>query len=240
MKCYAEGMQRFFLEPEDFNNGHIEIRDPQVIHQMRRVLRMNPGESFVALDNHGGDFLCELDGINDSRVHAKILEERKNTAEPEIFVTLYQALPKKMELFEWVLQKGTEMGISRFVPMVTQRTERTSMSKRERLEKILKEAAEQSERGKIPELEEAQKFHEVLAKADGKQKILLHGRGNHPLLSKINTQQTSVDILVGPEGGFTEQEIEDAGKNGFTIGSLGKRILRTETAGIVAASLMLL
>lgn len=232
-------MQRFFLEPEDFKNGFVEMRDPQVVHQMRRVLRMRLGEQFVALDGCGGDFLCELYEMNDVLARAKILEQRKNTAEPEIFITLYQSLPKKMELFEWILQKGTEIGVSRFVPIVTERTERASPSKQERLEKILKESAEQCERGKIPELEGVRKFHEVLAKADGKQKVLLHGRGDYPHFSKIVTEQTPVDILIGPEGGFTEKEIEEAAKNGFTISSLGKRVLRTETAGIVAAALIL-
>lgn len=239
MKCYAKGMQRFFLKPEDIQNGFVEIRDPEIIHQMRRVLRMRPGEPFVVLDNRGGDFLCELVEIDDLKARAKILEQRKNTAEPEIFITLYQSLPKKMDLFEWILQKGTEMGVSRFVPMITERTERASPSKRERLEKILREAAEQCERGMIPELEGVCKFHEVLAKSDGKQKILLHGRGDYPLLPKIITKQTPVDMLIGPEGGFTEKEINDAEKNGFTIGSLGKRVLRTETAGIVAAAVIL-
>ncbi len=233
-------MQRFFLKPEDFKNGCVEIHNPQIVHQMMRVLRMRPGEQFVTLDNHGGDFLCELDEINDSLARGKILEQRKNMAEPEIFMTLYQSLPKKMELFEWILQKGTEVGVSRFVPIVSERTERVSLNKFDRLEKILREAAEQSERGKIPELKGIVKFHEALINADGKQKILLHGRGNHPLLSKIITKETPVDIFIGPEGGFSESEIEQAEKYGVTPASLGMRILRTETAAIVAAGITLL
>ncbi len=232
-------MQHFFLKPENFRDGHVEIAEPPMLHQLTRVLRMQTGNELILLDNSGNEFICRIEQIDKKSCRLAISEKRKNGAEPEIFATLYQALPKKLELFEWVLQKGTEIGVSRFVPLITERTERREVSKRGRLEKILKEAAEQCERGKIPELNEAQKFHETLANANGRQKILLHGRGNHPLLSKIITKQTSVDIFVGPEGGFTDSEIQQAAENGFLIASLGPRVLRTETAGIFAASILL-
>jgi 16S rRNA (uracil1498-N3)-methyltransferase len=138
-----------------------------------------------------------------------------------------------------VLQKGTEIGVSRFVPLITERTERIHVPKPDRPEKILKEAAEQCERGKIPELGETQKFPGAFANARGLQKILLHGRGQHPLLSKIIAKQSPIDIFVGPEGGFTENELTQAKKHGCTITSLGPRVLRTETAGIVAIACIL-
>lgn len=250
-------MQRFFLKQENFRDGHIEITEPSTLHQLGRVLRMQTGNELIILDNSGDEFLCRIERLDEKSSLLTIIEKKKNVAEPEIFVTLYQALPKKLELFELVLQKGTEIGVSRFVPLITERTERREVSKRDRMEKILKEAAEQCERGKIPELSEAQKLDDALTNANGKQKILLHGRGNHPLLSKIITKQTLkvapsgriiclasprlglVDIFTGPEGGFTDSEIQQAAENGFLVGSLGPRVLRTETAGIVAASLIL-
>lgn len=232
-------MQHFFVKPENFQGDRVEITEPPILHQMMRVLRMQKGDEAMVLDNSGDEFFCRLEFLSEQKAELRILEKRKNTAEPEIFVTLYQALPKKPELFEWVLQKGTEIGVSRFVPLITERTERTNVPKPERLEKILKEAAEQSERGKIPELGEIQKFPAAFTHTTGRQKILLHGRGKYPLLSKIVAKQGPIDILVGPEGGFMESEIDQAEKSGFTIASLGMRVLRTETAGIVAAALIL-
>lgn len=232
-------MQRFFLKPENFRNGRVEIAEPPILHQLTHVLRMQTGDELIVLDNSGDEFLCRIEQIDKKSCRLTVSEKRKNRAEPEIFMTIYQALPKKLELFELVLQKGTEIGVGRFVPLITERTERREVSKRDRMEKILKEAAEQCERRKIPELSEAQKLNDALANANGKQKILLHGRGNHPLLSKIITKQTPVDIFVGPEGGFTDSEIQQAAESGFLIGSLGPRVLRTETAGIVAAALIL-
>ncbi|MBI2638768.1 16S rRNA (uracil(1498)-N(3))-methyltransferase [Candidatus Peregrinibacteria bacterium] len=232
-------MQHFFLKPENFHGEQIEITESPTLHQLTRVLRIKTGDELMVLDNSGDEFLCRIEQLNENKTRLRIIEKRKNAAEPEIFITLYQSLPKKMELFEWVLQKGTEIGVSRFVPIKTERTQRHEFSKRDRLEKILKEAAEQCERGKIPELIGAQKFTEALANADGQQKFILHGRGDHPLLSKVITKQTSVDVFIGPEGGFTESEIQQAEKNGVIICSLGPRILRTETAAIVATGIIL-
>lgn len=263
-------MQHFFVNPDNIHRDFVKISDPKILHQMARVLRMEPGSEFMALDNTGFEFQCRLEKIDDNAASASILEKQKNIAEPVILITLYQALPKKMELFEWVLQKGTEIGVSRFVPLVTERTERREISKSDRLEKILREAAEQCERGKIPELLPIQKFQEAVTRADGKQKFLLHGRAARSGLvgperaapkeggrvsdrceAQGRTELVGVkreaflvsprfDLFVGPEGGFTEEEIQEAKTHGLQMVSLGPRVLRTETAGVAAAGLVLL
>lgn len=236
-------MQHFFVAPECIMEKVMRVTDPLLIHQMGRVLRMKQKDQCVFLDNSGFEFLSEITSLDKKEVTATVLEKRKNLAEPTLFLTLYQALPKKMELFEWVLQKGTEIGVSEFIPLVTERTERREIPKRDRLEKILKEAAEQCERGKIPELREPFDFNRTIQNQSAGAKILLHSRGEFPLfsekLSEIKTQ-SRVSLFIGPEGGFSDTEIAQARTNGIFIYSLGPQILRTETAGIAAASLILL
>lgn len=235
-------MQRFFLPFENVAGQEIIISDKEIIHQMRQVLRMKPADEFILLDSHGFEYLCRLIALSENEIKVQLIEKRKNDAEASQILTLYQSLPKKMELFEWVLQKGTEIGVSDFVPLVTARGERTNFPKRERLEKILKEAAEQSGRGKIPTLAESIHFAKIEQRIF-ERAVLLHPNAHHPLLSTqlstIKKWQT-VDLFVGPEGGFSEQEIETAERAGGLICSLGPRILRTETAGIVAAGIILL
>lgn len=220
----------------------MRISQPEIVHQMKNVLRMKPGAQFIALDNLGFEFACRISDISDLRVDAQIIEKHLNAAEPELFVTLYQAMPKKMELFEMILQKCTEIGVSEFVPMVTEFCERESLSKRERLERILREATEQCERGKIPTLKKEIKFAEAI-NCDLKFPILLHSRGqNSPLnlQTKEANQIKRCEIFIGPEGGFSEKEVTAAQSKNYKICSLGKTILRTETAAISASTILLL
>lgn len=235
-------MQRFFLKSENFSGEKIFVRNPDIIYQMQRVLRMRNGDKFIALDNNGFEYMCVLEELNKDNVHARITEKRINASESEIFVTLYQALPKKMELFELVLQKGTEIGVSVFVPLITEHTERREITKRERLEKIIREAAEQSERGKIPSLSEPIDFEKAVEENFDGISVILHSRGNYPSLTsklpEIKILQ-KCRIFIGPEGGFSEKEIKFAEQKGISVCSLGPRILRTETAAIVAVSQIL-
>lgn len=246
-------MQRFFLNPQNFQENSLKIGDPDVIHQMNRVLRVKPGDEFIAINNEssGTEYICKIQNIYEGSATATIIEKRKNTAEPDLFITLYQALPKKIELFEWVLQKGTEVGISAFLPLITERTERESAPKKERFQKILKEAAEQSGRGKIPELKEPVSFEKLLRESQAADtgahssahRIIFHTGANYPLLSsQLDTikKSNACSIFIGPEGGFSEKEIAEAKEKGFAVLSLGPRTFRTETAGIVASALLLL
>lgn len=237
-------MQRFFVAPEVLAGKNMQdaiaILDEDLLHQIHRVLRMRKGDSCILLDGTGCEFECNVELVEPKSAIFRIVGKQKNQSEPNVFVTLFQAMPKKMELFELVLQKGTEIGVSQFVPLVTKHTEREDFPKRDRLERILKEAAEQSERGKIPTLSETISFNSAIAETPTL-RILLHSRGNFPALAtflpEINSKK-SCEIFIGPEGGFSEEEVESAQKNGIRIASLGNRILRTETAGVVAASII--
>jgi len=230
-------IHRFFINPEAIKGSEIILEDKNSVNQIRKVLRLKIGEGVLFLDNSGKEYKSVIKQLSDSAVNLEVIEVLENKNESELKITLCQSLCKK-DKFEWVLEKGTEVGISSFLPIISERTEKLGLN-RERAEKILREAAEQSERGIIPKLSEAQKFKESIKNAQG-EKILLDKSGenikNYQLLNQPNNQLT---IFVGPEGGWTEQELKIAKENNAKIISLGLRVLRTETAGLVATAILL-
>lgn len=235
-------MHRFFLPGIMLNAGkNVTLDDPELFHQVKNVLRMKDGERIIVLDNDGFEYELEIQEFLKEKIVGSVLARRKNTAEPALRITLYQAIPKKMELFELVLQKGTEIGVKKFVPLITARTERKSLSKQGRLFRIIKEAAEQSGRGVLPELAEPETFKNSIErwkKELAPLALLFDQRGGK--FSLKNDKETAIAVFIGPEGGFTHEELDLAKNNGVKIVSLGSRILRTETAGIVIPALLLI
>ncbi len=216
------------------------VSDTGLIRQITSVLRMERGDECILLDNTGFEYAAEIGAIEKNSVKFRIVSKKKNENEPAFSLTLFQALPKKMELFEMVLQKGAEIGVSKFVPLITERTERQNLPKQDRLMKILKEAAEQSGRGIVPKLENPRNFQEILQNLHGAS-FLFDSKGK--LFSEDSIKSLTekpINIFVGPEGGFTDKEIAAAQENGIHIASLGPRTLRTETAGIVIPAIFLL
>ena len=229
-------IHRFFVNPEAIKGSEILLEDKNLVNQIRKVLRMKIGNGILFLDNSGKEYKSVIKQLDDSAVKSEVIEVSENKNEPELKISLCQSLCKK-DKFEWVLEKGTEIGISEFVPIITERTEKLGLNK-ERAEKILKEAAEQSERGIIPKLLEIQKFSEALRQAQGK-KILLDRSGENIKTFDFPHSTFRLNIFVGPEGDWTEKELQVAKEQGVRIVSLGSRVLRTETAGLVAAAVLL-
>ncbi|MBI4991837.1 MAG: 16S rRNA (uracil(1498)-N(3))-methyltransferase [Candidatus Harrisonbacteria bacterium] len=229
-------LYRFFIDSKAVSGNRIIVTDKEVISQMKKVLRLKTGDDLILLDNSGKEYKTKIQELGQNLMRGEILETSENKNEPELKVTLYQALCKK-DKFEWILQKGTEVGILEFVPVITERTEKLGLNF-ERAEKILKEAAEQSERGMIPKLSEAQNFEDVIKNLTG-EKILLDKSGISIKNYTLTPKPYTLNVLVGPEGGWTEQELKVAKENGVKIVSLGSRVLRTETAGMVAVAILL-
>ena len=245
-KPAMSSIHRFFIKPEQIEGSLVTFGQPQV-HQIRNVLRMRPGEKVIVLDNSGWEYVVELREMDRDEVKGEVVEKRLNSSEPRTKVTLYQALLKG-EHFEFVLQKGTELGVVSFVPLISERCIVGDVDyvekRRERWERIVAEAAEQSGRGKLPRIEEPVLFAKACRDLklrgsfavmpwEGEKKLSLKEaleRGSKPF---------SVSILVGPEGGFSEREAEMARRYGIITVSLGPRILRAETAGIVASAIIL-
>lgn len=245
-------MHRFFISQLDhIDENQALICSDDLLHQFTKVLRFGPGEKVTLFDNSGYEFLVELQSFDSKKIIGKVLEKSFCKTELPCRLIIALAILKNMERFEWALQKGTELGVSAFIPLITDRTERKVLGKVERLQRILKEAAEQSGRGKVPELLEACKFEKIL-KDDGVQKekslIIVPHPGVEQKFSEFckknlsgeNGQKFSGEIVVcvGPEGGFTDKEIQFAEKEEVKLVSLGDRILRAETVPMVASVLI--
>jgi 16S rRNA (uracil1498-N3)-methyltransferase len=241
-------MHRFFVTPDSIVNKAVHFGEDQA-RQIRQVLRLQRGTQVVVLDNSGREYVVMLTEV--TRLHAlgQIEEARPSTSEPRARVTLYQSLLPR-DKFEWVLQKGTEVGVSSFVPVITQRSlvrdAAAAGNKQPRWERIITEAAEQSGRGRLPELHQPISFAEALAQAASYHCALIPwekatkesvGAALGRLPGELN--RPAVALFIGPEGGYSDEEIEQASAARAIPVTLGRRILRTETAAVVAAALVL-
>jgi len=220
-------------------------------HQIRNVLRMRPGDHIEVLDNEGWEYEVSLDYVGKTHVSGKVVAKRVVANEPGVRITLFQSLVKR-ERFEWILQKGSEMGVSRIVPVFTQRAlpqEKKGITpgKISRWKRIITEAAEQSGRGRIPELRSAISYTEAIDRFDENQLALIPWEeASEPdlrtvLAERLGVSQKpdSIAVFIGPEGGFALEEIKYARDRGLIPITLGPRILRTETAAVVAIALIL-
>ncbi len=240
-------MHRFFVSPDSLHDKSIILVGPKA-HQIRDVLRMKPGEKIIVLDNTGYEYSVSLTKIERHEVIGEVISKSKPEAEPNIQITLYQSLLAR-EKFEWVLQKCTEIGVCSFVPVVTQRSivrrsDSVTANKVSRWQSIITEAAEQSGRGRIPILESPLSFSDALSELDNFDYSLFGStQVGTPDLKEIMKGKDSgikkIALFIGPEGGFTEKEIADAYSRGGKDFSLSKRVLRTETAAVVASALIL-
>lgn len=235
---------RFFIDPRAVQGRFAYIEDALTCGQIAKVLRLKSGDEVVLLDGLGFEYAARLVSVGARKAHAEIIHRQMNKNEPELKIALYQSLVKK-DKFEWVLQKCAEVGVASFVPVVAARSEKTGFNA-ERMRRVLKEAAEQSERGIIPELAEPRGFAEVLRKTatPDTPTMLLDGTGEPIAGARTVHAQFTLNIFVGPEGGWDLSELDAARalmREGYPleIVNLGPRVLRTETAGLVAAGIVL-
>jgi 16S rRNA (uracil1498-N3)-methyltransferase len=239
-------VHRFFIPPA-WIHGETVLLGDDVAHQLRHVLRLRPGARIVVLDDRGWEYEVELLTVEHRAARGTICERRPASGEPSVQVTLAQALLKK-DNFEWVLQKGTEIGVTRFVPLITARTvaagdEGVSPAKRERWARIVREAAEQSRRGALPVIEAPQSLSAALNLPADLTLIAWEEERAMSLRQALvplrGTDAPQVTIFIGPEGGFSAEEVAQARAGGAVAVTLGTRILRAETAATAAALLVL-
>jgi 16S rRNA (uracil1498-N3)-methyltransferase len=240
---------RFFVSPDQIHGRRLALMGSQA-RQIYSVLRMREADHILALDNCGWQYDVRLDEVTSDLVTGEILSREEAGGEPRTELTLYQALLKK-DNFEWVLQKGTELGVVRFVPLISQRCvvrqKTIKPAKLDRWNRIIREAAEQSGRGRLPALSNPVMLPEALEQADLFDSALIPWEGEvakgfvEALRKGVEEQPSSmrIAIFIGPEGGFDEEEIEDAQAAGLKPVTLGPRILRAETAAVAAATLAL-
>lgn len=253
-------MHRFFVPP-NWIEGDAVTLSGAVVHHIRDVLRLRPGDLIIVLDDSGWEYAARL--LTVGREEASGLIESKLLAhtEPRSKLTLYQSLLKGQS-FEWVLQKGTELGIVEFVPVVSERCvianlDDVGRTRPERWQKIIVEAAEQSHRGRLPRLQSPLLFPQACERArnadlavipwEGEKtralrSMLVDWDGATPKVqgkASVIRRPFSISIFVGPEGGYATREVDQALRYGVVPVSLGPRILRAESAALVAATIVL-
>lgn len=240
-------MYRFFVPIENVEDDRIWITGDDVNHA-RNVLRMSVGEKVVVSCGQGVDYYCIIDYIRENQIDLRIEEEKAVVTELPVAITLFQALPKRDKM-EFVIQKAVELGAAEIVPVQTRRcVVRLDKGKAEkklvRWRAIAKAAAKQSGRGVVPEISEVMSFAEALHYAGKMDTLLIPYELYEGMADSVETMQraaggSSIGIFIGPEGGFERGEIEQAMERGAFPLSLGKRILRTETAGMAALSVLM-
>jgi 16S rRNA (uracil1498-N3)-methyltransferase len=234
---------RFFIPSSQIKDNQAILRGNDRRHLVN-VLRQGVGDEITVLNGKGQEYLAKIIRVDPEEVTAELLEETNRPAEPKVWLNLIQSLPK-LDKFEWIIQKNTELGVSRFQPMITERSmvklkEDFQGRKEERWRKIIQEAAEQSGRKIVPELAPVKSWDETLKGLEGDLTLIPwegeRERSLKRILSEFNTVPERITIIIGPEGGFSQKEVDEAIQKGAVPVTLGPRILRTETAGLVVAT----
>ena len=226
--------------PHSLTVGQSLVLEDAAAHYLGKVLRMQPGRELVLFNGQGGEFQAQIADMGKKQVTLAIGEfsaaDRESPLQLELAIGVSRG-----ERMDWVLQKATELGVTRITPLLTERTEVKLAGERQdkkvqHWQHILISACEQCQRNILPLLSEPRDLDEWLAQVDAQHKFVLHHRDSSGLPD--DTTVASVALLIGPEGGLSDHEIERARVKGFAPLTLGPRVLRTETAPIAAISLV--
>jgi 16S rRNA (uracil1498-N3)-methyltransferase len=236
-------MHRFFVAPELVQQHDAEIPLPkELAHQLRDVLHLQVGEQVALLDNSGDEILASIANVSKSAVDVRLVERRAGKNESSVRIILCQGLLKSAR-FEWVLEKGTELGVSVFSPILCRRSlaglEDAGTSKMQRWQRIITEAAEQSGRARLPALLPIRPLMHALNDIPPGALALMPWEEERALMLRDalkSSSSSTVIIFIGPEGGLTAEEVNQAQQHGAQVVSLGARILRAETAALAAVT----
>lgn len=239
-----DSTELFYVPPQQVQPEVLTVQGDE-FHHLSHVLRKRTGDGFSATDGRGNVFDCLIDQIQKDSLTARIIKKKRFVGEPVLKLTLALALLKKGR-FEWVVEKATEVGVSAFIPLQTERTVlRGSAANTRRCERIALAAMKQSNRSLLPSIASVQTFETVCRQSGGYSlKLLAHEKTSDVDLDRVMAHQDrqyakSAILCIGPEGGFTEDEVTFAKESGFAVFGLGPRRMRSETAAIVAAALIL-
>ena len=240
-------MSHFFITSDQIAGKLLTITGDDVNH-MKNVLRMRNGEAFTAADEKGMFYHCEVEELEKHQVTAKILWKEEGSSELSSRLYLFQGLPKSDKM-EMIIQKAVELGACKIIPVATRRTivkldAKKEASKLKRWQAIAEGAAKQSGRMMVPEISAVKTFGEALQMARELDVNIIPYEcvrgmeGTREIFHSIKSGM-SVGIFIGPEGGFEKAEVEKAQELGVQPVTLGKRILRTETAGLTTLSILM-
>lgn len=239
-------MNRFFVNNQNITDDTITIDNKEDIKHITRVLRLKENDEVEISDGEKYEYIGKIKQILDNTIELEIIKKELFQREPKLKISLYQSIPKQSKM-EYIIQKCVELGVSDIVPVFTHRTvvqDKGNFHKKvERWQKIALEAAKQSKRGIVPQVKNTISFKEMLREIKEHDRILFlyEGEKNTTIKQILRNQSNgqNIAIIVGPEGGFTTEEVEQACDNGADSVSLGKTILRTETAGAACVAVVL-
>ncbi len=234
-------MQKLFI---DYIPDSEILLDGESARHIAKSLRMKVGDMLTVADGNGNDYGCQIDEITKETVRLNVCYKQASDSEPNCKVTIYQGVPKGSK-FEDIIQKSVELGVFKIVPTLTKRCvsrpdDKSAAKKNVRYQKIALEAAQQSGRGIVPQIAQQVTLKQAIASDDSELKILFYEGGGEPLKNIVPSDVKTVSIYIGPEGGFDEEEVEFLVKNSAVKATLGKRILRTQTAPVAALSAIML
>lgn len=227
----------FFFEENIPDDGSFFLSEATSRH-IAQVLRMNEGEQILTTNGKGYSFICRIISANKKKTEVKIIE-KEFLSPTHAKITIGISLIKNRTRFEWFIEKAMEIGVQAIIPLLCKRTENTHF-KKERLISIIISAMLQSRQVWLPELSEPVKMNDIIKRPDFDQRFIAHciEEEKRELRSVRLDSSSSKIILIGPEGDFTEDEIQSALQQNYTPVSLGNTRLRTETAGIVSVILL--
>ena len=240
-------MSRFFVESSNIQDDIIIVTQKDDINHISKVLRLQEGDIITISDNREFDYQCQIFSVSSKIVETKILGKEEFTTEPTLRITLFQGIPKQGKI-ETITQKCTELGMDTLVPVFMERTvivdKGDYWKKVVRCQAVAEEAAKQSQRGVIPKIRKATNLEDVLSRLKQYSFVLFPYEEEKEntikeVLKNLPEGAKNAAIIIGPEGGFTKEEAIGIIQNGGIPVSLGKTILRTETAGIVSIAMTL-
>ncbi|QEY17449.1 16S rRNA (uracil(1498)-N(3))-methyltransferase [Cellvibrio sp. KY-GH-1] len=230
---------RIFTE-QTLVTGELMQLEESASHHLSKVLRMQAGRELILFNGTGGEFAATIQEVSKKHVAVTVAEHTADNRESPLQLELAIGISRG-ERFEWVLQKATELGVTKITPLVTERTEvKVGGERQEKLidrwQHIIISACEQCQRNLLPELSAPVQISDWLNTVDSDLRFVLHHRDSKTLPAEQTPQ--SVSLLIGPEGGLSESEIAHAQAKNFNALTLGPRVLRTETAPVAAISLV--
>lgn len=224
-----------FIHNYNIEENSIVVDEPELIHQWKNVLKFKIGEQIILANPNGMEALCEIKSIDKDNAVLKLISEHENTKTVKRMITLYASILKR-ENFEFITQKATELGIAIIVPIKTEHTIKQNINI-ERLNKIATEASELCGRNTVPEIRDTMNYKDAIVECKKNNYTVLFDATGANLAQSIHHWEKKMAIFIGPEGGFTEGELEFARENKIEIISISPLMLRGETAAIVATYL---
>jgi len=239
----ADELRRFFVDEKLLRAKNVTLTG-DLAHRLAKVLRYKRGDTIVLSGGGAKDFVVLLSAVSPNAVAGVVTGEQPPPREPSVEVVLYQSLIRANR-FDWVLEKGTEIGVARFVPVIATRVQlqlEEGAARAERWHRLIVEAAEQCGRGKLPAIDPPVSFEEAVRGAAGLKLMPWEDEREARLgenLRLLESRPRVISVFIGPEGGYEASEVELARQHGATLVTLGHQVMRAETAAIVACGIVL-